>query len=800
MLVRSNGRPPRPERPQSPQLTLRVAVLGGIAVLLFTVLFFRLWVLQVLSGETFEAQANENRARTVTVHAPRGEILDREGRPLVVNRPGNAVTVDLAAMPELALACGNGTPAPIGAFAPAARPSVVNLDRRQAKRRLDRWRARNRKAHKAHKADVLRRRRAWAACVTPGAPAEAYDLSARQAKAADEDRLVLRRLWKLTDTRPYVFGLAIRRAYTRSRFEPVTLLDGVPHELIVFLKEHGTRYPGIRIRTRPVRQYPNRTLAAHLWGQLTEIDRERLEDQKRFPDAEPGDLVGNGGVEEAYDRWLRGENGRLAVRIDALGNPQGTPALQEAPVAGHDLRLTLDLDVQRAAERALREAFRIAKARGEQADAGAVVAMDARTGEIRAMASAPSFDPNRLIGKNAAAYYEQLTEDDEAARLLNRAVAGEYPAGSTFKPVTAVAGIQSRAMGVGDALACTPDFETHGHTYDNFVDTRNIAMDLVQALTESCDTWFYRVGAALYDRTAADGDPEPQADWGRRLGFGRPTGLDIPGERGGINPGVDFKREYAKQFTLRWQRLQENRWTPGDAVNTSIGQGHLLVTPLQIARLYAMIANGGTLVTPHVGLRVEQPGADTVVKRFAPAAERKVATDPGVLETIRAGLRGVTHDAAYGTGAQAFAGFPVGVAGKTGTAERPPDKDYAWFVGYAPLDDPQLVVVAMIEQGGFGGEVAAPAVRRVLATAFGVDETASSERRIPTDLRGRPIPPDATQMANVARLGTGITVESAAVEELRKERARRAEADVDLDPDVTPTPPPTDASDAPSTD
>jgi penicillin-binding protein 2 len=258
-------------------------MLGGVAVLLFTVLFFRLWVLQVLSGETFEAQANENRARTVIVHAPRGEILDRKGRSLVVNRPGNAVTVDLAAMPELALACGGGTPAPIGAFAPAKRPSVVNLDRRQAKRRLDRWRAANRRGRAAHKADVLRRRRAWAACVTPGAPAEAYDLTARQSQAADEDRRVLRRLAKLTATPPYVFGLAIRRAYTRSPFEPVTLLDGVPHELIVFLKEHGTRYPGIRIRTRTVRQYPHRTLAAHLWGQLTEIDAERLKDGSASP-------------------------------------------------------------------------------------------------------------------------------------------------------------------------------------------------------------------------------------------------------------------------------------------------------------------------------------------------------------------------------------------------------------------------------------------------------------------------------------------------------------------------------------
>jgi membrane peptidoglycan carboxypeptidase len=193
-----------------------------------------------------------------------------------------------------------------------------------------------------------------------------------------------------------------------------------------------------------------------------------------------------------------------------------------------------------------------------------------------------------------------------------------------------------------------------------------------------------------------------------------------------------------------------------------------------------------------------------VVKRFAPADERKVAMDPGLLETIRAGLRGVTHDAAFGTAAQAFAGFPVGVAGKTGTAERPPDKDYAWFVGYAPLDDPQLVVVAMIEQGGFGGEVAAPAVRRVFAKAFGVVETESSEKPTPTDLRGRRIPTDATQMANVARLGTGITVQSAAEDELRKERARRAElaggADGDLDPDAEPTAPPTSASDVPSSD
>jgi penicillin-binding protein 2 len=789
MLLPSNRRTPREERPQSPGLTLRVAMLGGVAVVLFTLLFFRLWVLQVLSVEEYASAADQNQTATVVVRAPRGTILDREGRELVTNRPGDAVTMDLSAMPEIAAAC-SAAPSPLGQFAPPPRPNLAKLGKRQQRRAEARYKVRRQQALRAFRAQRGQARIAWAACLDPVASGT---LEGGDPVRAARSAAVLRRLAKLTKTEPWQFGLAIRRGSERSRLEPVTLLDDIGLDLIAYLKEHGTRYPGIRVTKRSVREYRKGTLAAHVYGQIGEISPEELDRAAAFPDATPGDIVGKGGAEGTFDRWLRGRNGTLEVRVDARGQPQGVPSLQQAAIPGQNLRLTIDIELQAAAEKALQQSLKIARAtRRGNAKAGAAIVMDVNTGELRAVASLPTFNPNRLVGRAAARNYDKLREDVEGARLLNRAVAGTYPAGSTYKPVTAIAAVHSNLVSADQYVPCTGSYTVDGTKFNNFIRARNVSMNLIGALTESCDTYFYRLGHQLYDATPENGSREPQAQWGRRLGFGERPGLDIGGDDPGVLPSIAFKREYAKQFPKELQ-AEENAWTSGDAVQTSIGQGHLLVTPLQIATLYALIANGGKLVTPHVGRQVELADG-TVVKRFAPAPRKRVNVHPYLLESIRAGLEGVTHSPEWGTGAAAFAGFPVGVAGKTGTAERPPDKDYAWFAGYAPLGDPQLVAVVMIEQGGFGGETAAPAVRQIFAHAFGVARTASVEAGPPRDLRGRPIATDLRQMANRARFGNGITPASAAAEAARDEEARRT----GLREGIPPAPTSSGAGDSPA--
>jgi penicillin-binding protein 2 len=293
---------------------------------------------------------------------------------------------------------------------------------------------------------------------------------------------------------------------------------------------------------------------------------------------------------------------------------------------------------------------------------------------------------------------------------------------------------------VSDEILCGKDLVVDGQKYRNFETDTNSYISLRTALAQSCDTYFYALGARLYQHTTRNGDFQPQPEWMRKLGFGSSTGLDIP-DASGIAPDAAYKKKLFGKDAIN------NRWTSGDAVNASIGQGFVQVTPLQMASLYALIANGGTLVTPHLAQTIEDPGGP-VVKQLRFKARRKVDIDPFVLETIRSGLRGVTHDVS-GTAAKAFAGFPVGVAGKTGTAQKPPLDDFAWFVGYAPIEDPQLVAVAVIEQGGFGGVGAARAVRDTFAAAFN-----ARPGKLPTRYRTKsPVLKDASQLINGQQLG-----------------------------------------------
>jgi penicillin-binding protein 2 len=413
------------------------------------------------------------------------------------------------------------------------------------------------------------------------------------------------------------------------------------------------------------------------------------------------------------------------------------------------VRLTLDLDLQHAAEQALRKGIARARESGgpkgapmPKASRGALVVMDVRTGAVRAMASWPSFDPRRTVGKGSDAYFAKLFSkaNGDRAPLLNRTTDGVYPPGSTFKPVTAIAALQTGVSTVSDQIMCGKDLVVDGQRYKNFETDTNSFISLRTALSKSCDTYFYELGNRLYKATSKNGDRQPQPLWMRRLGFGAPTGLDIP-DAAGVAPDAEYKKKLFGNDPIN------NKWTSGDAVNASIGQGFVQVTPLQMATMYALIANGGTLVTPHLAATIEDPGG-AVVKELRFKARRKLDIDPFVLETIRSGLRGVTHDI-DGTAARAFAGFPVSVAGKTGTAQKPPLGDFAWFAGYAPIENPQLVAVAVIEQGGFGGVGAAAAVRDVFAAAFN-----ARPGKLPTRYREKdPVVKDASQLINGQQLG-----------------------------------------------
>ena len=494
---------------------------------------------------------------------------------------------------------------------------------------------------------------------------------------------------------------AIRRSLAELPYAPVQLVPAATRRLAFLLEEQARAFRGIRVVAIPRRSYPRGAPAEEVLGLVGEVTAEQLRDP-RFRGYRPRQQAGRSGVELTYDRPLNGGFERLQVPVDALGRPVG-PARELGPEwAPFGLRLTLDLRLQRAAERALRRGIELARSAGHaDAGAGAAVVMSPSTGAIYALASVPGFD--QAAAAASPRYLARLLSGREPGRpLLNRATQGVFPPGSTFKPVVVVAALASGLLSPSSALPCTGSLRVGNQVFRNVDPWANATLTIPQALAISCDTWFYRVGLRLYERQRA-GDPLLQR-WALRLGLGRRTGLDLPGEERGLVPLPGR----AGEATAPWRRA----WYPGDSVNLSIGQGYLLVTPLQLAVAYAALANGGIVVRPHVGEALVAPSGRVVKRlRFPPRARLRL---PG-LDLVREGL---VRAAREGTSASVFGDFPVPVAGKTGTAEAPPGSDHSWYASWAPAARPRVVVVVLIEHGGFGSQAAAPAARDIYRAFF----------------------------------------------------------------------------------
>jgi len=485
---------------------------------------------------------------------------------------------------------------------------------------------------------------------------------------------------------------------------PVTLLDDAAEDVVIALRERQAEFDGVEIDSHPVRRYPHRSLAAHVLGTLTGA-----------PGPGRSDRPGASGVEAAYDRVLAGRPGEIRIEVDSSGRPVRSVG-ERAAVPGRDLRLTIDLDVQAAAEQALADGMALARsgplgAAAATAPGGAVVALDLRDGSVMALASAPTFDPTALAGRIPTATWAALHDPAAHGPLTNRALLGLYAPGSTFKPVTALAGLGTGVITPATAVDDRGTYRLGNRSLQNAQGRSYGKVDLVRALAVSSDVFFYGLGdrlARLPNGTTADG---PIQDIAGRLGLGRPTGIDIGPEGAGRVPGPTSRREAHER---RPSSVPDGRWYPGDNVNLAIGQGDLQVTPLQLARAYAALATGLTPPRPHVVAGPPDPGA--------PAAPSSVGIDPGARSAVLTGLlRAVgTRE---GTAAAAFAGFPldrVPVLGKTGTAQVTGKADTSLFAAVAPANDPRYVVVAVVEESGFGSVVAAPIVRKVLEVLTGV--------------------------------------------------------------------------------
>jgi len=649
--------------PITPQLAIRVAIFGAVALGLFAVIFFRLWFLQVLSGDKYLAEANTNRFRQLRIPAPRGEIVDRNGTVIVRNKRAIVVQLDPTKLPQEERDIAARWGQDIGKR--AARP-------------------------KGRRGPPVR---------IPGVPTERL-------------RVRYERLSNVINTSAESIHRQVIRSLAIVPYSSVRVKTDVPRSVLTYILERSDQFPGVTVEQTYLREYPRQTLAAQILGNVGEISPSELK-QSRFRGVKQATIVGKDGLERSYDRYLRGQDGIQRVQVNAMGRPIANDRLRDTePVAGQRVRLSLDLPLTQIAQRAL----------GSSGRPGTAVALDPSNGEVLAMASSPSFDPTLLTKPITQARYDALFGENAGSPQVNRAISGLYPTGSAFKPITALAALQSGAVGAAEPIDDPGCIKIGDREFCNAGKFPNGSVAMRKALTVSSDVYFYRLGQRLFPQ-----DGQVLQSWARRLGLGRRTGIDLPGELKGLIP----EREWRQRLNKRERKCRPTNggrpcfaidfrdYNLGDNVNLAVGQGDLQANPLQLAIAYAAIANGGKVVRPRLGLEIEDDQG-RLLQRIKRAPSRRVRFDPANGQAIMDGLRGAAQDPG-GTSTDVFAGWDHRrnpVFGKTGTAERPPKGDQSWYVAYVPDKERPIVVVVTVEEGGFGAATAAPIACRILAQYY----------------------------------------------------------------------------------
>ena len=651
----------------------RLLAVAALVVLTFATLVGRLGQVQLVGHEDFAAQAATLDARTIVLPALRGRILDREGRPLADNRVS----------------------------------TVVTLERRVIAERPDRGAAEVREV-----AAVL------------GLPAD--DLVGRTWLCGEDGAPPPPACWAGS---PQV---------------PVPLAEDVDPVKALSLVEQPERFPGVGVESRPVRFYP-RPLGASAAQAIGYLGQVVPTEMTATSGLVAEDLVGRAGLEQQYDEALRGRAGRTVVSVDPRGLVTGVVSRTE-PVPGRDLVTSLDVTVQAAAEKALATQMAKARTRGWPADTGAVVVLDPRTGAVAALASAPAYDLSVWTGGISQADYAGLTAPGSRAPLLSRAIGVELAPASTLKPASLVATVRA-GNPLDGSYGCPASYVIGNRAFHNHETRSRGRISLAEAIRVSCDTVFYKVA---YDAWRAQGGlaartdaHDPFVTVTKGLGLGARTGVDLPGESSGRIPDRQWKRavwEATRAESCRRARTGypdvrdpehagylrqvavENcesgfQVRAGDAANFSIGQGDVTVTPLQMAVMYAVFANGGTVPTPRVGAALVDPVTGRS-EEVAAGPRRRAPVPAEVGAYVRGALRDVVTG---GSVRRTFGGMPGWpVAGKTGTAEVEGKRDTSWFVSYAPANRPKWVVAVVVTQGGPGAQTAAPVARAVHQTLRGL--------------------------------------------------------------------------------
>ncbi len=526
----------------------------------------------------------------------------------------------------------------------------------------------------------------------------------------DEREATLAHLSEILDIPAQVLGEELDTKLYYS-YQPVPVAEFVPEEVYFKIREEPEKFKGVEVVEQSVRNYPQGMLGAHLVGWVGQIQADEI-DEPRFADYGPSDLVGRAGIEATYERWLRGEPGeeRFLVNSDGEVLREFDPKPAQP---GHDVRLSLDLDIQRIAEEELAAGIQRARTVLDEstgtnlaANAGSVVVIDPNTGGIVAMASWPTFPPSWFV-RGLTEGQRFLLFESKQAPMLNRATQITYGPGSTFKPFVALAALKEGTATLGGYYDCPAEYihpgDESGTVFHNWDGHSSGTLSIAQGLKVSCDTQYYKWGSDFYFLDAQTNKQELQRRV-KQWGFGRVSGVDLPAEAAGTVPDQKYVNEHPSRYP--------DGWIPGIDILLAIGAGEMKATPLQVAEAYAAIASG-KLCQPHLVSTIEDT-AGNVAKKIGGKCRRIPYTETE-LDYIREALRSVTTG---GTASSVFAPCSLDVAGKTGTAERPPFQDTSWFAGIVPADRPQYVVVATVEQGGFGAETAAPIVRNIMSRIY----------------------------------------------------------------------------------
>lgn len=471
-------------------------------------------------------------------------------------------------------------------------------------------------------------------------------------------------------------------------FDPIRLKTDVGPEIWTIIEEQKEKYPGVVVEAQPIRDYIYKTIGAHTFGYVGEINEDELKKHTAEDNYKLGDSIGKFGLEKVYDEYLRGTAGGEQVEVDVTGKPVQILGKKE-PIPGKDLHLTIDMGLQLAVEKAIDD-----RLNEIHANAAAAVVMNPKTGAILAISSRPSFDPNKFAKGISEKDWSEINNNPYHP-MDNKAITGEYPPGSTFKIVTGTAALNEHKV--------TPQEEIFDPGVYWLVPKRNAdgealgLLNFEQALAHSDNVYFYEMG----NRVGID----TLAKYARLYGLGEKTGVDLPYEASGLVASKEYK-----------EKVYKEDWYLSETLDAAIGQGFNLVTPIQAASVMSQVANGGTRYKPYLVDEITNPDG-SVYKHFDPVVTGKLdGVDPAFIKLIQQSLFEVTK---VGTAASFFGGsFPINIAGKTGTAENSHGADHGWFVAYGPFEDPSIVVAVIVENGGYGAQSAVPIGKAILEAAF----------------------------------------------------------------------------------